>query len=253
MARMVILGATGKLGRHVLRQALAAGHEVTVLVRDPSRLPGEARSAVAVHTGDLDVLTGARIAHFIGGQDVLVNCAGHVAGGQGFVDLFDRVVGSVESLSPASRPLCWFLAGAALLDFDASGRRGVDLPRLKSTYGPHRINLERLARSSLDWRLLCPGPMVEGPPVGLERLRVSLDGLPVRISPLARVLPGPLLLPLFAGLVPQMIVPYADAAALMLANIEGGDGMSRRRVGLALPVGMRGRKPRWTRRAHGVQ
>jgi hypothetical protein len=249
MARMVILGATGKLGRHVLRRALAAGHEVTVLVRDPSRLPGDMRSAVAVHVGDLDVLESDPLAHLIGGQDVLVNCAGHVADGRGFVNLIDRVVGSVGSLSPAARPVCWFLAGAALLDIDASGRRGVDLPRLKSTYWPHRANLERLARSSLDWRLLCPGPMVEEPPLGLGRLRVSLDGLPVRIPPLARLLPGPLLLPLFAGLVPQMIVPYADAAALMLSNIEGGDGMTRRRVGLALPVGMRGRKPQWTRGA----
>jgi hypothetical protein len=39
-----------------------------------------------------------------------------------------------------------------------------------------------------------------------------------------------------------MIVPYADAAALMLANIDPGNEMMRRRVGLALPAGMRGRK-----------
>jgi hypothetical protein len=45
-----------------------------------------------------------------------------------------------------------------------------------------------------------------------------------------------------------MIVPYADAAALMLANIEPRSEMSRRRVGLALPRGMRGRKTRWTAR-----
>lgn len=245
MARVTILGATGRLGLHVLRQALAAGHEVTVLVRDPSRLPGDTRSAVAVHTVDLNVLESARLAQLVSGQDALVNCAGHVVEGQGFVDLVDRLVGSVESLSPESRPLCWFLAGAALLDIDASGRRGVDLPRLKSTYRPHRANLERLARSSLDWRLLCPGPMVEDPPLGLEWLRISLDGLPVRIPSLARALPGALLLPFFAGLIPQMIVPYADAAALMLAHLDRADGMTRRRVGLALPAGMRGRKPDW--------
>jgi uncharacterized protein len=39
-----------------------------------------------------------------------------------------------------------------------------------------------------------------------------------------------------------MIVPYADAAALMLANLDRGNAMSRHRVGLALPEGMRGRK-----------
>ena len=42
------------------------------------------------------------------------------------------------------------------------------------------------------------------------------------------------------------VVPYADAAALMLSNLENGNAMSRHRVGLALPVDMRGRKARWT-------
>ena len=42
MSRLLILGATGSLGRHVLRQALAAGHDVTVFVRTPSKLPPEA-------------------------------------------------------------------------------------------------------------------------------------------------------------------------------------------------------------------
>ena len=80
-------------------------------------------------------------------------------------------------------------------------------------------------------------------PLGLDRLRVSLDVLPVRVPAFARALPGPLLLPVFASLMPQMIVPYADAAALMLANLDRGNAMSRHRVGLALPEGMRGRKP----------
>ena len=58
----------------------------------------------------------------------------------------------------------------------------------------------------------------------------------------ARALPAALVLPVFGSLIPQMIVPYADAAALMLANLDRGNAMSQRRVGLALPIGMRGRK-----------
>ena len=111
-----------------------------------------------------------------------------------------------------------------------------------STYWSHRVNFERLSRSRLDWRLLCPGPMVDEPALGLERLRISVDALPVEIPAVARTLSDSSLLPVFASLVPQMIVPYADAAALMLANLDRGHAMSRHRVGLALPVGMRGRK-----------
>ena len=239
MCHLLILGATGSLGRHVLRQAVAAGHAVTVFVRTPSKLPPEVRERVTVHTGDL----GAGVPlDVVRGQDALINCAGHVADGETFVGLIDRLVTSVDLLPLAEQPICWLLAGAALLDIDSSGRRGVDLPEVNSTYWPHRVNFERLSRSRLDWRLLCPGPMVDEPALGLDRLRISLDALPVEIPAAARALPDSSLLPVFASLIPQMIVPYADAAALMLANLDRGHAMSRHRVGLALPVGMRGRK-----------
>jgi len=87
--------------------------------------------------------------------------------------------------------------------------------------------------------------MVEQSPLGIQALRCSLDLLPVEVPAIARALPGPLALPVFASLIPQMIVPYADAAALMLATLDRGSVMARHHVGLALPVGMRGRKPRW--------
>ena len=238
--RLIILGATGSLGSHVLRQALAAGHEVTVFVRTPAKLPPDVRERVSVHTGDLSALVPLDV---IRGQDALINCAGHVADGETFVGLVDRLVTAVDTLPDTEQPVCWLLAGAALLDIDSSGRRGVELPRVKSTYWPHRVNFERLTRSRLDWRLLCPGPMVDAPAIGLDRLRISLDALPVSVPALARAVPGPLLLPVFASVIPQMIVPYADAAALMLANLDRGNAMSRHRVGLALPEGMRGRKP----------
>jgi putative NADH-flavin reductase len=252
MARLIILGATGPLGRHVLRQALTAGHRVTVLVRTPARLPPEAAPPVSIHTGDLNTLAPADLAGLVSGHDALINCAGHVTEGESFVNLIDRVVTSVELLPPP-RPVCWFLAGAALLDIDASGRRGVELPKVKSTYWPHRVNFERLGRSGLDWRLLCPGPMVEQPALGVDRLRTSLNTLPVQVPALARAVPAPLLVPLFASLVPQMIVPYADAAALMLANLDPGNEMTRRRVGLALPPGMRGRKSQWAKPKPGQE
>jgi hypothetical protein len=40
----------------------------------------------------------------------------------------------------------------------------------------------------------------------------------------------------------EMIVPYADAAASMLARRARGGPMLRKRVRIALPVGMRGSK-----------
>ena len=39
MKRLLILGATGGTGRHVVTQALDAGNDVTAYVRDPAKLP----------------------------------------------------------------------------------------------------------------------------------------------------------------------------------------------------------------------
>jgi uncharacterized protein len=240
MSRVVILGATGSLGRHVLRQALAAGHEVTVLVRTPSKLPPEERDRVSLHTGDL---TAPLPVDLVRGRDALINCAGHVAEPDAFVTIAVRLVTGVDSLPVEEQPVCWFLAGAAILDLDASGRRAVELPPVKATYWPHQANLERLSRSGVDWRLLCPGPMVDQPALGLQRLRVSLDVLPVEVPATARALSGPELLPVFASLIPEMIVPYPDAASVILRNLDRGNAMSRRRVGLAQLMPPRSRRP----------
>lgn len=126
-----------------------------------------------------------------------------------------------------------------------TGRKGVGLPQVRDTYWPHGKNYERICASPLDWRMLCPGPMVEQAALGLGRMRVSTERLPVRIAGFASALPGPLLLLLFAAKVPEMIVPYADAAALILAHLEPAGTLSHHRVGLALPLGMRGRKDTW--------
>jgi putative NADH-flavin reductase len=241
-SRLAIFGATGSLGSHVARLAVAAGHDVSVLVRSPDRLAPDTASKATITTGDLMHQPPSRLGAFISGNDVLISCAGLVTEGQHFVDLFDRIVSSVETLLESRRPLCWLLAGAGLLELDSSGRRGLDLPKVRDTYWPHRVNFERLQRSTIEWRLLCPGPMVDQPAVGIRRLRVSFERLPVAMPTVTKLLPDPLVLPLFATKIPQMIIPYADAAAFMLANLDRGGPMSRKRVGLALPHGMTGHK-----------
>jgi hypothetical protein len=126
---------------------------------------------------------------------------------------------------------------------------GAELTYLRSAKRiGHRLNFERLLRSDLEWRLLCPGPMVDQPAIGINRLRVSIDLIPAKLPAFAKHLPALLLLPLFAARVPEMIVPYADAACVILANAIRGGPMSRKRVGLALPVGMRGKKDQWAGR-----
>lgn len=252
MTSLAILGATGNLGSHVAQQALARGWDISVAVRSRSRLSAELDRGARVTILDLSTVTVDALARFVEGHDALICCAGVVTEAEGFVSLLDRIVTAVEHVPVASRPVAWFMAGAALLDLDANGRRGVDLPKVRDTYWPHRVNFERLQRSSLDWRLLCPGPMVDQAGLGIDRLRISIGALPTPLAAIAPHLPSPLLLPLFAMKIPEMIVPYADAATLMLNNVSTDNPMSKQRVGIALPVGMRGKKEQWAAKPRGM-
>ena len=246
MTRIALLGATGSLGSHVAQQALDAGHALSLLVRTPSKLTAEVASRAAVSTGDIVQMPTSQLADFMAGHDALISCAGLVTEGARFVDLLDRVVTAAESLPANRRPaVCWFLAGAGLLDLDDSGRCGIDLPKVGGTYWPHRANLVRLQRSPIPWRLLCPGPMVQTPGLGIQRLRVSVNALPAALPRWTKHLPGALVLPFFGARIPQMIVAYDDAAAFMLAHLDPNERFTRKRVGLALPQGMKGSKEQW--------
>ena len=72
MARVTLIGATGGIGRHVLTHALAAGHEVTALVRTPSKLADV--DGVTIVEGS--VLSAERVAESVAGADIVLSCLG---------------------------------------------------------------------------------------------------------------------------------------------------------------------------------
>ena len=235
MSKIIILGATGSLGRHVVQQAVAANHSVSVLTRSLPVAPAEILEKVVVHQADLSEMSASALATIFRDHEVVINTAGNVAQGQAFVELIDHIVASLELIPEAERPVSWFLAGLGLLDIDGSGRKGVDLPMIGQNYWPHRSNFDRIRQTNLDWRILCPGPMVDERPLGLSRLRISLDRLPLDIPDEIQSMPDASALRFLSNHMSETVVPYQDAAALMLANIARHGEMSRHRVGLARP------------------
>lgn len=75
--KLTIFGATGRTGRPLVAQALAAGHEVTVLVRDPARLSNR-HPALTVIAGD--VLEATDVERAIVGADAVLSALGQVKG-----------------------------------------------------------------------------------------------------------------------------------------------------------------------------
>jgi NAD(P)-dependent dehydrogenase (short-subunit alcohol dehydrogenase family) len=72
--RVTVLGATGGTGRHLVTQALARGHQVDAVVRDPGRAAWPADPRLTIHRGD--VHDPASIADVIAPGSVVVSGLG---------------------------------------------------------------------------------------------------------------------------------------------------------------------------------
>lgn len=77
--RLTVFGATGGIGTELVKQALARGHEVTAVVRDPTRLAVPSAAALTVLTAD--VLDSTAIKPALDGADAAASALGPRRGG----------------------------------------------------------------------------------------------------------------------------------------------------------------------------
>lgn len=75
--RITIFGASGRTGKHLVEQALAAGHTVVALVRSPEKLALR-HERLTIVKGDAG--NAAAVEQAIAGSDVVVSALGHVKG-----------------------------------------------------------------------------------------------------------------------------------------------------------------------------
>jgi len=74
--KITIFAATGGIGRQALDQAIAAGHDVTVVVRNPRNL---AATPARVVTADLADADPAALSSAVNGADAVLSCLGSVS------------------------------------------------------------------------------------------------------------------------------------------------------------------------------
>jgi putative NADH-flavin reductase len=75
--KLTVLGATGSVGRELLTQALAAGHEVTALVREQPN-SGVIDDRVALVVGD--AASAVAVEPAVRGSDAVISTLGHAKG-----------------------------------------------------------------------------------------------------------------------------------------------------------------------------
>jgi putative NADH-flavin reductase len=70
--KITIFAATGGIGRHLVEEAVAAGHDVTAVVRNPKKLSAQAR----IVTADLAAADPAALQSAVGGADAVLSGLG---------------------------------------------------------------------------------------------------------------------------------------------------------------------------------
>lgn len=180
--KLAVFGATGHTGGLVLSQALAQGHEVTALVRDPSRVSLD-HPRLTVHGGS--PTAPADVERCIQGADAVIHCLGIGGKGDGqpttLVSDSVKVVLAAMAKEGVTRIVCMSNVGAG-----GSGTwfaNHIVIPLFLRWLQPIIADKDRmeaaLAASSVEWVSVRLPNIVDGP----ERpLRISEDGRGIGLS-----------------------------------------------------------------------
>ena len=170
--RIVIFGATGKTGHHLVAQALSAGHEVRAFVRDASRLPMR-HERLRIVEGD--VLDATWVEQAVSNTDAVLSALGHTktsANGVQTVGM-ENIVGAMKK-NGVSRLVS--LTGAGVRDEKDSPKLvdrvfGLLLKLLQpAVLEDAERHAEVIKASDLDWVIMRVPRLTDGPKTGEYRV-----------------------------------------------------------------------------------
>jgi putative NADH-flavin reductase len=173
--RITVFGATGGTGRHVVEQALEAGHQVTAVVRDPTRLAIAATDGLTVVTAQLD--DRAAVGRAVAGADAVVDTLGPHGTGPTTVRADAASVIIAAMREAGVRRLVVVSAVGAHTEGDGPFIRFVVKPVLgyilRHAFADMRA-MEAIVRASgLDWTIVLPPQLTDGPRTGKVRRQVG--------------------------------------------------------------------------------
>jgi putative NADH-flavin reductase len=167
MSTIALLGATGNIGSRVLDEALARGHKVTSITRDPRKL--NARDGMTVRAGS--TTDAPALSAILKGNDVVVTS----------VKWNENDVGRViDTIRQAGVKRALFVIGAGSL-LRSDGRRHYDHMAEKGVQPPTSLPALKAydvirTIDDLDWTAISP-PASIGPGQRTGKFRLGLDQL----------------------------------------------------------------------------
>lgn len=171
---LAVFGATGRTGRLVVTGALTAGHGVTAFLRDPDKLEPAVREHPALRTVQGDVRDAAAVSRAVEGADVVVSALAPVKG-QPMVQT-DGTRNIVRAMQTHGVRRIVSLTGAGVTApgdppraFAGRAIRGIMTLVAGWVLADGQGHADVLYGSDLDWVVVRPPRLTDGPPTGAER------------------------------------------------------------------------------------
>ncbi|MNB91844.1 NmrA-like family protein [compost metagenome] len=161
---ILIFGATGRVGSHIVAHALQDGHHVTVLVRTPEKIQHFDQNLTVIHG---NVLNKEDITSAVQGNDVIISALNT----DGTTTLSDSMPLIIEAMYNEGIQRIITVGTAGILQSEQSPnllRYQSSESKRRSTRAAeeHHHVYDLLKHSTLKWTIVCPTSLQDG-----ERLR----------------------------------------------------------------------------------
>lgn len=168
--KLLIFGATGGTGRHLIQQALRQGHEVTAFVRDPSKL-----NIPQLKVLQGDVMDYASVEQAVSGHDAVLSALGAPANKTGTIRSAGtlHIIRAMEKIG-VRRFICQTSLGYGdskeVLNRTPFYFKYLIVPfLLKKGFADHALQEEHIRKSRLDWVIVRPSNLTDSDFTGKYR------------------------------------------------------------------------------------
>lgn len=163
--KLAVFGATGGTGEEIVKQALDAGHEVTVLVRDISRL-NITHNKLYLVIGD--VLNPEKVEEALAGSEAVCCSLGNTANNPDFVvsDGTQNIIASMRKQDIQRLVVVSALGVGDSRDRVSRSFKMLMKTVLRKAYEDKERQEQFVRESGLDWIIVRPGGLTNGPATG---------------------------------------------------------------------------------------
>ncbi len=177
--RIALFGATGGTGSQVLEQALAAGHQVQALARDPAKLT--ARDGLSVITGD--VLDQAAADACVAGADAVICVLGTRPGNDPVEAEGTKRILAAMGTHGVKRLIAVSSMGVGdSIDQINLAFRVIMNLTLKHIMQAKAEQERLIMASDTDWTIVRPGGLTDGPKTGAYKAGIDKSIRATRVS-----------------------------------------------------------------------